>query len=174
LRLLIFIALIFFQHNCMAQMIDPATLTSIEAGQTLVLDKPFSYSTRFDNNVTVTFKVKAGSYKAELLGEIGTFYRGSKNCLSRSSYTPRAGLGGDGVYGASKADCGILVLKTGGAMIYFYESTKGKQMRASRACSNCNQMPLEVKKLLEQSIGKIYFAHNMQPSVELESKLLSR
>ena len=78
------------QNVCHAQAIDPSTLMPPESDKTLTLGKPFSHSNEV-NRSTATYEIQAGAYRAELSGEDGTFYRGSEDCLTVSTFSAYTG-----------------------------------------------------------------------------------
>lgn len=160
------------QNVCLAQSIDPSTLMPPDSEKALVLGKRFSHSTDL-NRSTATYEIEAGAYRAEFSGEGGTFYRGGKNCLSVTTSSPRTGNPGGGVVEATKYDCGVLVLKNGGALIYFYENGKRLSSLRSAACRGNCDAKREAMALAQRQVGRIFFAPGMTPSAELAASMVS-
>lgn len=170
MRYFLILSLLLVQNVCLAQSIDPSSLMPPDSDKTLTLGKPFSHSNEV-NRSTARYEIQAGTYRAEFSGENGTFYRGSKDCLTVTTVSAYTGSPGGGVVGATKYDCGVLVLKNGGALIYFYENGKRLPSIRSAACGNDCAAKRKALALARQQIGKIFFAPGMAPSVELAASM---
>lgn len=171
MRYLFILLYLLPQSVCLAQSMDPATLMPPDSKKVLTLGKPFSHSSDV-NRSTATYEIQAGAYRAEFSGKNGTFYRGSKDCLSVTTVSADTGSLGGGVVGATKYDCGVLLLNNGGALIYFYENGKRLSSIRAAACGNDCTAKRKAIALARQQIGKIFFAPGMAPSAELAASMV--